>query len=115
MKRSGMVLLIAGIFSMMAAPGYADAETEQQKQQQEQMQKLNDMVVKEKYGTQGVEQTPTKTVIDVQTALPSLFPTASSTYSKAMPSSISGVNPTSILALTPSTCAVSTPNGLSPP
>jgi iron complex outermembrane receptor protein len=70
MKWSGMVLLMAGIFSMMAAPGYVDAEAEQQeqKQQQEQVQQLDDMVVKEKYGVPGVEQTPTKTVIDVQTA-----------------------------------------------
>lgn len=68
MKRSGMVLLMAGIFSMMAAPGYVAAEAEQQKQQQEQVRQLDDMVVREKCGAPGVEQTPTRTVIDVQTA-----------------------------------------------
>jgi iron complex outermembrane receptor protein len=59
-----MTLLIAGIFLIIAAPGYATAQTEQQ----EKMQHLGDIVVKEKYDISGVEQTPTKTVIDVQNA-----------------------------------------------
>jgi iron complex outermembrane receptor protein len=67
MKRSGMVLLMAGLFSMMASPCNVAAEVEKQEQQQEQVQQLDDMVVKEKCGAPGVEQTPAKTVIDVQT------------------------------------------------
>jgi iron complex outermembrane receptor protein len=68
MKCNGTVLLVACIFFMMAAPGYVAAEAEQQEQQQEQVQHLDDMVVKEKRGAPGIEQTPTQTVIDVQTA-----------------------------------------------
>jgi iron complex outermembrane receptor protein len=69
MKRIGMVLLMAGIFSMMAAPCYAapEAEQQEQEQQQAQVQQLDDVVVKEKFGAPGVEQTPTKTVVDLQT------------------------------------------------
>jgi iron complex outermembrane receptor protein len=67
MNWNGMVLLMACIFFMMAAPGYVAVAAEQLEQQQEQVQHLDDMVVKEKCGAPGVEQAPTKTVIDVQT------------------------------------------------
>lgn len=70
MKWSGMVLLMAGLCSMMAAaPGSAAGEAEQQDrdQHQEQVQQLDDMVVKEKCGAPGIAQAPAGTVIDVRT------------------------------------------------
>jgi iron complex outermembrane receptor protein len=69
MKRIGMVLLMASVFSIMGAPCYAapEAEPQEQEQQQEQVQQLDDVVVKEKYGAPGIEQAPAKTVVDMQT------------------------------------------------
>jgi outer membrane receptor protein involved in Fe transport len=69
MKRIGIVLLSAGMALMMAAACPADTQTRQNdaQQSQEQVQQLDDLVVKEKAGAPGIEQTPAKTVIELDT------------------------------------------------
>ena len=69
MRGIGIVLAVAGIFWLSASTGFADTAAQQPEQAQpsEQVQKLDDLVVKEKTGAPGFEQQPSKTIIDLKT------------------------------------------------
>jgi outer membrane receptor protein involved in Fe transport len=69
MKGMGTRLMTAALLCMMITPCWADSETNPP--DQEQVHQLDDVVVKEKIGAPGVEQTPIETVIEVQ-ALPTI-------------------------------------------
>ncbi len=71
-NRKWIAILLAGAVLMLWTPLGLDADAREQEaaQEQDHVKQLDDMVVKEKCGAPGVQQTPTKTVINVRT-----FPT----------------------------------------
>lgn len=67
MKKIGSLFVAIGILWILATTAIAQTETTQPEQSQppEQVQQLEDMVVKEKTGAAGLEQKPSKIVIDL--------------------------------------------------
>ena len=68
MKWMETFLITAALFCIMTAPCWADSETNppDKAESADRVHQLGDIVVKEKTGAPGIEQTPTETVVEVQ-------------------------------------------------
>lgn len=67
MRRKRIVLPVAATVIVMTVPGLSASENEQELSQAEQVQQLEEMVVRETSSAPGLQQTPSQTVINVDT------------------------------------------------